>query len=160
MKKLLLALAAGCALAISLSVPAFSGDIIGTVVDANGNPLKGAQVIVKAQNSQMTGAAITNQTGQYEIEGLNSGVYYITLDPRGSNLTAQTVVSNLSDNGLTVDWAASPGRQAIATAQPGIQQPSAASVQSSVASTSDDSSPPGCKGMTGPPCGPKKSEKH
>ena len=70
---LLLTFAAGCALAISFSPPAFSGDIIGSVVDANGNPLQGVQVIVKAQNSSMTGAAITNQTGQYEIEGLNSG---------------------------------------------------------------------------------------
>jgi hypothetical protein len=160
MKKLLLTFAAGCALAISFSPPAFSGDIIGSVVDANGNPLQGVQVIVKAQNSSMTGAAITNQTGQYEIEGLNSGLYYITLDPKGTNLTGQSVVSNLNDNGLTVNWAASPGRQAIATAQPGIQQPSAASVQSSVASTSDDSSPRGCKDMTGPPCGPKNSDKH
>jgi len=160
MNKLLLALAAGCALAISFSLPAFSGDIIGSVVDANGNPLQGARVIVKAQNSQMTGAAITNQEGQYEIEGLNSGLYYITLDPKGTNLTGQTVVSNLNDNGLTVNWAASPGRQAIAIAQPGIQQPSAASVESAVASNSDDSSPPGCNGMTGPPCGPKNSDKH
>jgi len=160
MNKLLLALTAGCALAISFSLPAFSGDIIGSVVDANGKPLQGAQVIVKAQNSQMTGAAITNQEGQYEIEGLNSGLYYITLDPKGTNLTGQTVVSNLNDNGLTVNWAASPGRQAIAIAQPGIQQPSAASVESAVASNSDDSSPPGCNGMTGPPCGPKNSDKH
>ena len=122
MNKLLLVLAAGCALAIGFSLPAFSGDIVGTVMDANGNPLQGVQVIVKAQDSQMTGAAITNQTGQYEIGGLNSGRYYITLDPKGTNLTGQTVESNLNDNGLTVNWAASPGRQAIATAQPGIQQ--------------------------------------
>jgi Carboxypeptidase regulatory-like domain len=67
MNKLLLTFAAGCALAISFSLPAFSGDIIGSVVDANGNPLQGVQVIVKAQNSSMTGAAITNQTGQYEM---------------------------------------------------------------------------------------------
>jgi hypothetical protein len=160
MNKLLLVLSAGCALAMSFSLPAFSGDIIGSVVDANGNPLQGVQVIVRAQNSPMTGAAITNQTGQYEIAGLNPGRYYITLDAKGTNLTGQTVVSNLNDNGLTVNWAASPGRQAIATAQAGIQQPSAASVQSSAASTSDDSSPPGCKGMPGPPCGPKKSDKH
>ncbi len=172
MNKLLLVLAAGCVLAMCFSVPVFSGEIIGSVVDANGNPLPGVQVVVKAQNSPMTGAAITNraaitnQTGQYEIAGLNPGLYYITLDPKGTNLTGQTVVSNLNDNGLTVNWAAAPGRQAIAMAQPGIQRSSADSFRPVVAENSkdrdkdDDHSPPGCKGMPGPPCGPKKSDKH
>ena len=142
MNKLLPALVASFAFALGLGSSAFSNDIVGTVMDGNGKPLRGAQVVVKAQDSQMTAAAITNQQGQYEIEGLSSGVYLITLDPKGTNLTGQTVVSNLNDNGLTVNWAASPGRQAIATAQPGIQQPSAASAQSAAASSSDDSSPP------------------
>jgi hypothetical protein len=131
MNKLLLALVAGCALTMTFGSPAFSNDIVGTVMDANGNPLQGLQIIVKAQNGQtMAGSAITNPQGQYQIGGLNSGLYNITLDPKGTNLTGQTVVSNLNGNGLTVNWAAAPGRQAIATAQPGIQQPSASSVNS------------------------------
>jgi Carboxypeptidase regulatory-like domain len=166
MNKLLLTLIGGCTLAMSFSLPAYCGDIVGTVVDSNGNPLQGLQVIVKAQNSQMTGAAITNQTGQYQIEGLNSGLYYITLDPKGTSLAGQTVVTNLNDNGLTVNWATAPGRPAIASAQPGVQQSSAGSPGPVVADSSkkgeegDGNSPPGCKGMPGPPCGPKKSDKH
>jgi hypothetical protein len=35
-------------------LPAFCGDIIGSVMDANGNPLQGVQMIVKAQNSPTT----------------------------------------------------------------------------------------------------------
>ncbi|MGA8568391.1 MAG: carboxypeptidase-like regulatory domain-containing protein [Candidatus Binataceae bacterium] len=166
MNKLLPALVASFAFALGLGSSAFSNDIVGTVMDGNGKPLRGAEVVVKAQDSQMTAAAITNQQGQYEIEGLSSGVYFITLDPKGTNLTGQTVVSNLNDNGLTVNWAASPGRQAIAMAQPGIQASSAGSQSPVVADSDKDgdkgdgNSPPGCKGMPGPPCGPKKSEKH
>jgi hypothetical protein len=109
----------------------------------------------------MTGAAITDQQGQYEIQGLTSGEYYVTLDPKASNIPGQTVVTNLNDNGLTVNWAASPGRQPIATAQPGIHQAWASNLSASAASDSanGDNSPPGCKGMVGPPCGPK-SNKH
>jgi len=163
MGKCALAFIAGLTLTLGFSSPALPSDIVGTVVGANGSPLQGAQVIVKAQNSTTTGAAITNQQGQYEIQGLSSGVYLITLDPKASNIPGQTVVSNLNDDGLTVNWAASPGRQPIATAQPGIHQawPSSSGLPASRTSNDDNdgTSPPGCKGMVGPPCGPK-SHKH
>lgn len=125
MNRLLVALIASFALAVGPGSPAFSSDIVGTVMDGNGKPVQGVQIVVKAQNSQTTAAAITNQQGQYEIRGLSSGVYFITLDPKGTNLTGQTVESNLNGSGLTVNWAASPGRQAVAAAQPGLQQPPA-----------------------------------
>ena len=163
MSKYLLAFIAGLTLTLGSGSPALPSDIVGTVVGANGSPLQGAQVIVKAQNGKMMAAAITNQQGQYEIQGLNSGEYYVTLDPRASNIPGQTVVTNLNDNGLTVNWAASPGRQPIATAQPGVHQAWASSSDLSASSNSNDdndgNSPPGCKGMVGPPCGPK-SHKH
>jgi hypothetical protein len=135
MSKRALAFIAGLTLTLGFSSPALPSDIVGTVVGANGSPLQGAQVIVKAQNSTTTGAAITNQQGQYEIQGLSSGVYLITLDPKASNIPGQTVVSNLNDDGLTVNWAASPGRQPIATAQPGIHQALASPTDMSAAST-------------------------
>jgi hypothetical protein len=130
MNKMFFALIAACALTLGLGSPAFSNDIVGTVIGANGAPLPGAQVTVSTPTNQVAGAATTNQQGLYQIGGLSAGLYYITLDPKATNLTGQTVVTNVNSNGLTVNWATSPGRQAIATAQPGIQQPSVASANS------------------------------
>jgi hypothetical protein len=138
MNKMIFALVVGCALTIGLGSPAFSNGIVGTVIGANGAPLQGAQVTVSTSTNQVAAAATTNQQGLYQIGGLSAGLYYITLDPKATNLTGQTVVTNVNGNGLTVNWATSPGRQAIATAQPGIRQPSVTNANSAALSAQND----------------------
>jgi hypothetical protein len=160
MKKTLLGLAAGCAL-VSVGSFAVAADIVGTVVDASGLAVNGFKVSVADQSGQIAGNAITDLQGRYVIGGLRPGQYDIKLDPATANLKGDTAVSYVNAKGLTVDWAVGPSRQAIATARPGTQQSTIGSLSQVTSSeeSKDKDSPPGCKGMTGPPCGPKSPKK-
>ena len=159
MKKTILALA-GCTLAIGLASSfAIAADIVGTVTDASGQAVSGSKISVADQSGQIAGDAITDRQGRYAITGLQPGEYDIKLDPATANLKGDTAVSYLDNRGLTVNWAVGPSREALATAQLGTQQPAVSSMSPLESSASDSPSPPGCKGMTGPPCGPKSSKK-
>ena len=158
MKKATLVLAAGCALVMSLKSFATAAEIVGTVVDASGQAVNGSKVIAADRSGQIAGDAITDQQGRYVISGLRPGQYDIKLDPAVANLKGDTAVSYVDAKGLTVDWAVGPSREAIATARPGTEQ-SAIGNLSRIGSSSDKDSPPGCKGMDGPPCGPKSPKK-
>jgi len=120
----------------------------------------GAKVIAHSSDGLNTQAATTDSNGQYRIAGLDPGQYYITLDALGTGGQGQTVASYLGNSGLTVNWSVAPGATPLASAQPGIQPTSASAVRASDAVlTAKSDPPPGCKGMPGPPCGPKKSKK-
>lgn len=158
MKKAMHVLAAGCALVMSLGSFAMAADIVGTVVDASGQAVNGSKVSAADRSGQIAGDAITDQQGRYVISGLRPGQYDIKLDPAVANLKGDTAVSYVDAKGLTVDWTVGPSREAIATARPGTEQ-SATGNLSQIGSSSDKDSPPGCKGMEGPPCGPKSPKK-
>jgi hypothetical protein len=161
MKKTMLVLAAGCALAMSIGSFAFAADIVGTVMDASGQAVNGSKVSAADQRGQIAGNATTDQQGRYVISGLRPGQYDIKLDPATANLKGDTAVSYVDAKGLTVDWSVGKSREAIATARPGTEQ-SAIGNPSTIASSEemkDKDSPPGCKGMEGPPCGPKSPKK-
>jgi hypothetical protein len=158
MKKNILALAAGCALAVSVGSFAVAADIVGTVTDASGQALNGSKISVADQSGRIAGNATTDQQGRYVIGGLRPGQYDITLDPATANLKGDTAVSYLNDRGLTVDWAVAPSREAIATARLGAEQPTVSNSSAIASSASTTDSPPGCKGMTGPACGPKSKK--
>jgi Carboxypeptidase regulatory-like domain len=155
----LIALITGCTLAMGFGGSALGADIVGTVRDANGNALPGLQLSTSTQDGQRIGSAVTDGRGDYVINNVSSGLYYITIaPPAGSNLPGQSVASYVGGMGLTVNWAVAPGREPIASAMPGINKndpdPSAIAF-----ADSDKKPPPGCKGKPGPPCGPKKSVK-
>lgn len=160
MKKTMLVLAAGCSLMMSVGKVVLAADIVGTVVDASGSAVVGSKVSVADQSGRIAGDAITDQQGRYAIQGLRPGQYDIKLDPASADLKGSTAVSYVNDEGTTVDWSTGPSREAIATARPGTQQ---ATVGNPVVASSEDKddkdSPPGCKGMVGPPCGPKSPKK-
>lgn len=153
MKKTILVWAAGCALAISVASFAIAADIVGSVIDAGGNAVPNSKISIANQAGQVSGQAVTDQQGRYAVGGLPDGQYNITLDPAGANSRGDTAVSYLGAKGLTVNWSVGPSRQPIATAQTGTMQ-AAVTTNNSVV-TADSSSPPGCKGKIGPPCGPK-----
>jgi hypothetical protein len=156
MRKTILAWAAGCALALSTGSFAVAADIVGSVVDSSGQAVRGSKISVADQSGQIAGNAITDQQGRYAINGLRDGQYNITLDAAGANAKGDTAVSYLGEKGLTVNWAVGPSREAIATAQVGTLQQTTVSTLSPIASSaSAQTSPPGCKGQSGPPCGPK-----
>jgi Carboxypeptidase regulatory-like domain len=161
MRKTMLVLAAGCALAMAIRSFAIAADIVGTVMDASGHVVNGSKISAADQRGQIAGNAITDQQGRYVISGLRPGQYDIKLDPAAANLQGNTAVSYVDGKGLTVNWAVGASREAIATARPGTEQ-SAIGNPSTLASseeTKDKDSPPGCKGMDGPPCGPKSPKK-
>jgi hypothetical protein len=165
MKKTLLALIAGCALVAGTAGPALCADIVGTVLDANGRAVAGVNVSTSTQDGQGIGSAVTDGQGDYTINDVSSGLYYITLaPPAGSDLRGQSVASYVGGNGLTVNWGVAPGRAPVATAMPGVSNNNPGI--SAIASASKPvHPPPGCEvnGGTsrppGPPCGPKKSKK-
>jgi hypothetical protein len=160
MKKATLVLAAGCALVVSVGSFAFAAEIVGTVIDAGGQAVSGSKVSAADQSGQIAGNATTNQQGRYVISGLRPGQYDIKLDPATANLKGDTAVSYVDSKGLTVDWAVGPSREAIATARPGTQQTAIGNVSQITSSEDKDKDPPpGCKGMPGPPCGPKSPKK-
>jgi len=165
MKKTLMALIAGCALVAGAGAPALCADIVGTVLDANGNAVRGVMVSTSTRDGQRIGSAMTNGQGDYAIDDVSAGLYYITLaPPAGSDLRGQSVASYVGGTGLTVNWGVAPGRAPVATAMPGVTNNSPG--LSAIASASKPvDPPPGCGvngGTTtppGPPCGPKKSKK-
>ena len=157
MSRSALILIAGCILSLAIATSAFCEDLVGSVAGADGQAVPGVRVIATSSNGRLTEAAITDSHGQYIIPGLYPGQYMITLDPAGTGFQGQTVASYVGNPGLTVNWSVSPGLSPLATAHSGISS-SAGHGTSKVLARNDDP-PPGCKGMPGPPCGPKKSVK-
>jgi len=160
MRKVVLGVAFGCALMAGAGPFAIAADIVGTVMDSSGQAVAGSNVSAADQSGQTVGDATTDQQGRYVISGLRPGQYDIKLDPAAANLKGDTAVSYVDAKGLTVNWAVGPSRDAIATARPGTQQSAIDNPSQITPSDSDDKdSPPGCKGMVGPPCGPKSPKK-
>jgi carboxypeptidase family protein len=159
MKKTLVALIAGCALAAGTAAPVLCADIVGTVQNANGYAVPGVTVSTRTTDGQNVGTAITDSQGNYTIDGVATGLYYITLTPPpGSDLLGQSAASYVGDPGLTVNWGVAPGRPSVAMAMPGTTNSNPGVGKLAQASGPKDP-PPGCMGMPGPPCGPKKSKK-
>jgi hypothetical protein len=159
MKKTLMALVAGCALVVGACSAALCAEIVGTVLDANGNAMPGVKVSTSTQGGQPIGSAVTDGQGDYAINDISSGLYYVTLEPpAGSDVHGQSVATYVGSMGLTVNWAVAPGREAVASAMPGVtnNNPGIGAIASAA---KPKKPPPGCKGMPGPPCGPKKSKK-
>jgi hypothetical protein len=152
-------LIAGCVLALAIAAPAVCEDLVGTVAGSGGQAVQGVRIIATSRDGQITEAATTDANGQYIIPGLDPGQYMITLDPAGAGVQGQTVASYLGNSGLTVNWSVAPGLSPLASAKPGTELGSSAAGHTSKVLASSDDPPPGCKGMPGPPCGPKKSKK-
>ncbi len=155
-----LRLIAGGVMALAVATPAICQDLVGTVADSDGQAVQGVKIIANRRDGQITEAATTDASGQYRIPGLAPGEYLITLDPAGTGVQGQTVVSYLGKPGLTVNWSVAAGLSPLASAQPGTQLASADAVsRSTKVVAKKDPPPPGCTGMPGPPCVPKRSKK-
>jgi Carboxypeptidase regulatory-like domain len=165
MRTSILALVVGCLFAIGAGSQALCEDLVGTVVNRDGHAVQGVKIITHARDGQPTGSAVSDVQGQYSIADLQPGEYFITLDPGSTNVQGQTVASYVGNAGLTVNWSVAMGLAPLASAQPGVQFAAASPAGSnalpvgSTALSKSSDPPPGCKGMPGPPCGPKKSKK-
>ena len=158
MSRSIVVLIAAPVLALAIAAPAICEDLVGTVADRGGQAVQGVKIIAQSKDGT-TQAATTDANGQYRIAGLDPGQYFITLDPAGNGVQGQTVASYLGNSGLTVDWSVASGVSPLASAQPGTRLAFSSSVSKTKVITKSDPPPAGCKGIPGPPCGPKKSQK-
>ncbi|HVB81600.1 MAG TPA: carboxypeptidase-like regulatory domain-containing protein [Candidatus Binataceae bacterium] len=152
-----------CAFGLAVGGLAQASEVAGVVVDASGQPVAGVKIT--ASHGHSSTSAVTDRDGQYSIKDLATGAYDLKIDPMGSGVKGGTVESYLNPAGLTVNWSVAPQQEPLASAQSGIQQPHSPSIGivalggggGNVLNSKD--SPPGCKGMPGPPCGPKSPHK-
>ena len=119
MKRSIIAFAAACLLALGLTTPSFCQDLVGTVVDQDGHAVSGAKIVTQSPDGQPIGSAVSDANGQYQINGVNAGEYFITLAPAGTAGQGQTVASYVGNGGLTVNWAVAPGVAPVASAKAG-----------------------------------------
>lgn len=105
---------------LTISSSAFGAEIVGTVADLQGKPVKGVQL--KVQNS--TGKSIASVTpdskGYYQITGLKEGKYNYILEPHTAGFKGGQLSEYLSNKGLTIDWKVSSVGPAAAVASAGI----------------------------------------
>jgi carboxypeptidase family protein len=95
-------------------------NIIGQVVDAQGAPIKNAEVAVQdPDDKEVVARGITNDQGEYVIECLKRREYHLTLGSLPERFLGQTAVVNLGIRGLIVQWSASTDAPAVATARSG-----------------------------------------
>lgn len=82
-----------CALAlVALSVfgvQASGGDIKGTVTDAQGAVVSGAQVTATETTTQKSGTATTDSQGRYTLSNLPAGTYVVAVSAQGFAETKQ-----------------------------------------------------------------------
>ncbi len=79
-----------------------SGAINGTVKDPNGAVVAGAQVAIRHEATGETRDAVTDNRGQFKVEGLATGGYKITVNRDGFK-TAERVVAVESGKTATVE---------------------------------------------------------
>jgi hypothetical protein len=126
MSKLSIAFVAACLIAVSISAPAMSADLAGVIVDQDGHAIPGATITTQSPNGRTIATATSDSQGQYTIDGLNAGEYFITLGAPGVQTQSQTVASYVGGNGLAVNWLVTPGVVPLASAQPLTEEASAA----------------------------------
>jgi len=95
-------------------------NIVGKVVNAQGNPIKNAKVTVQdPDNQELVARGTTNDDGNYVIECLDQRKYHLLLSALPERFVGQTAVVELGKEGLIVQWSASTEAPAIATTKTG-----------------------------------------
>ncbi|MPY89653.1 MAG: hypothetical protein GEU99_17245 [Luteitalea sp.] len=76
----------------ALHAQATQGVILGSVTDASGASVPGAQVIVKNEGTNLERTMLTNEAGDYRIAGLEVGSYEVDIQSQGFETFRQTRV--------------------------------------------------------------------
>ena len=93
-----------------------SANLVGTVLDAAGNPVQGIEITAKDPTGKIIGQSVTDAKGQYILKKLPVGEYDLTLDPKNTGYQGATVVTSMVKEGLTVNWTVSNTAPAVAIA--------------------------------------------
>src|SRR5258708_33203395 len=84
-------------LTVAVSAQTFRGTILGTVADASGAVVSGAQVTVRNANTGLERVTLTSADGSYSVPELPIGSYDVTIKQTGFQATVV--------KGVTVDVA-------------------------------------------------------
>lgn len=87
----------------SLHAQATSGDLVGTIRDASGAAVPGAQVTVTSQGTGVTSKVTSNSDGQYRVSNLLAGSYDVSAMSTGFATTKVTGVSITLNKTSTTD---------------------------------------------------------
>src|ERR1044072_3141073 len=112
-----LAVSLACSLLLALATAAPSalaqtivGRISGTVTDASGAVVPGANVTVTNSATNLVRTATTDAEGFYTVTNLPVGTYVIAAENQGFKRAEQRGVSLAADARLTVDMELEPGQ--------------------------------------------------
>ena len=95
-------------------------NIVGKVVDAQGNPMKQVKVaVLDPDNQEIVAHRTTDDKGTYVIECLDHHKYTLALSTLPEQFLVQRAVVNLRKDGLDVQWAANMEAPDINTAGSG-----------------------------------------
>jgi hypothetical protein len=100
---------------------ALCADIVGTVSDTLGNPVRNVQITARTSAGKAVAQALTSADGRYQITSLNPGIYDYALNPLQTGFKAGSAVSYLNSKGLTINWKLSATATAIALASEGTE---------------------------------------
>ena len=82
-----------------VQLPVGGADLTGKVTDVNGNPVEGAEVVVKDNTGKELGHDTTDVNGDYTVPNVPDGTHEITIEKDGKTETDQVEIGN---NGQTV----------------------------------------------------------
>jgi hypothetical protein len=105
---------------LTASSSAFSAEIVGTVTDLQGKPVKGVQLSVKNGIGKNLASATPDGTGHYQMTGLKEGQHNYILESHTAGIKGGQTSGYLGSKGLTLDWKVSPAGPATAVATAGI----------------------------------------
>jgi hypothetical protein len=107
-----------CTLATSSS--AFSAEIVGTVADLLGKPVKSVQLSVKNGIGKSLASTTPDSKGHYQISGLKEGQYNYVLESHTAGIKGGQTSGYLGSKGLSLDWKVSTAGPATVVASAGI----------------------------------------
>ncbi|WP_343249466.1 carboxypeptidase regulatory-like domain-containing protein [Diplocloster hominis] len=83
-----------------VKLPIGGAELKGTITDVNGNPVEGANVVVKDDTGNVLGQDTTDRNGKYTITNVPDGNHEVTVDKEGKKQTGSV---EIKDKGQTID---------------------------------------------------------
>ena len=104
---------------VSPALAATQATLGGRVVNAAGDPVRGAKVLILRPGSEnVVLSAVTGENGLYVIEKVDTGKYDLRVEP-GAGLRGDTAKVDLTAKGLVVNWRVAANAKPVALGIPG-----------------------------------------
>src|SRR5882724_2498363 len=99
--------------AVAASAQTSRGTVSGTVTDANGAVVVGAQVSLTNTETTVSRNTMTNNDGFYRFDAVDLGVYTATISATGFGPVTKTNISVNANQTATIDAQLQPGGQQV-----------------------------------------------